>query len=841
MAAIDNNSKDNLGTYRAKRSADQTPEPFGSRASVSGRTFVVQKHSARHLHYDFRIEYDGVLKSWAVPRGPSFDPADKRLAVHTEDHPVEYGDFEGIIPEDNYGAGAVIVWDQGFWVPREDIDEGFKKGKLLFELHGHKLRGLWTLVKIKKSEKEWLLIKERDAWATKDGEQPWVDNSVFSGLLVEELKAGRDLRSEVRETLATSGAIAQDVTPKSVELMKAQVGDGPFTDEEWLFELKYDGYRLLAAREGTQPLLLSRQGFDITATFPEVAKAVVKFPFNDFILDGEVVVHDEEGRPSFRRMQKRGRLTHRAEIQRAAVEYPAALYVFDLIAIEGYDLRSLPLLKRKEILKSVLPPAGSLKYSDHVETVGEAFFEQVKKMELEGMVAKRKSSSYHAGRSSSWLKVRLDRTADFVVVGFSEPKGSRVGIGSLHLAAYDGSDLVYAGAVGTGFKTDELTKIRALLEPTVRDGPSCIGEMVPLGQSHRWVEPELVVEVRYKEWPDGALLRHPVFFRFRDDKPKEDCVRPGGDPVFGSPEPLADDAPRTLVPFTNLDKIFWPDEQYTKGDLIEYYRSVARWILPYLANRPVVMTRFPDGIDGKSFFQKDAPQWTPDWIRKEMVWSEDSGKETNYFICDDVETLLYIINMGTIPLHVWSSRLTHLERPDWTILDLDPKEAPFEQVIDVAIALRELCEDIELPCYVKTSGSSGIHVLVPLGGQCTYAQSKSIAELLGRVTAAAHPEIATVTRALSGRAGRVYIDFVQNGHGKLLVSPLCVRPLPNASVSMPLDWSDVKSGLRMSDFTIKTAPDILCGRTVDPMLAVLDEKPDLSNALQKLSERVVER
>jgi bifunctional non-homologous end joining protein LigD len=289
------------------------------------------------------------------------------------------------------------------------------------------------------------------------------------------------------------------------------------------------------------------------------------------------------------------------------------------------------------------------------------------------------------------------------------------------------------------------------------------------------------------------------------------------------------------VPFTNLDKIFWPAEQYTKGDLIEYYRSVAQWILPYLADRPVVMTRYPDGIKGKSFFQKDAPEWTPDWIRKQKVWSEDSGKETSYFICDDVETLLYIINMGCIPLHIWSSRLGQLEKPDWTILDLDPKEAPFEHVVEVALVIRELCERIGLPSYVKTSGSSGMHVLVPLGRQCTYAQSKSIAELLARVAASQRPDIVTVARALSARKGRVYIDFVQNGHGKLLVSPLCVRPIPGAPVSMPLTWADVNPGLKLLDYTLRTAPAILRERDVDPMVMVIDEKPDLSTAIERLS------
>lgn len=832
MAAIDKDPS-RLDAYRAKRSPEQTPEPFGSGTLAPGRSFVVQKHSARHLHYDFRLEFDGVLKSWAVPRGPSFDPADKRLAVQTEDHPVEYADFEGIIPEGNYGAGAVIVWDQGVWVAREPFEEGMAKGKLLFELFGHKLRGTWTLVKIKKSEKEWLLIKERDAWATTDGEQPWTDESVFSGMLVEELKERKDLAGPLRRDLDAAGAERREVLAGDVELMQAQSGEEAFTDPEWLFELKYDGYRLLAAREGTQPLLRSRAGHDITATFPEIAKAIAKLPYDDFVLDGEVVVHDATGLPSFQRLQKRGRLTRRIEIARAAAEYPATMYVFDLLAIEGRDLRDLPLGTRKEFLERILPKVGTLRYSDHVLGQGEAFLGEVRKLNLEGIVAKRISSPYRRGRSSDWRKIRLDRSDDFVVVGFSDPKGSRTGIGSLHLAAYEGDDLVYAGAVGTGFTDRQLDETREVLEGSRRDTPPCSGA-VPSGPSHHWVEPELVVEVRYKEWVEGHLLRHPAFLRFRDDKPPSDCVRPGHEPVFGSPEPIADDSPRPLVPFTNLEKVFWPEEGYTKGDLIEYYRSVAQWLLPFLRDRPLVMTRFPDGIDGKSFFQKDAPEWSPEWIRRESVWSD--GKETHYFVADDVESLLYVINMGSIPLHIWSSRVETLERPDWSILDLDPKEAPFSAVVEVALAIKDLCDDIALPCYVKTSGSSGLHVLVPLGLQCTYEQGKTLAELLARVTAARRPDVTTVARALGARDGKVYIDFVQNGHGKLLVSPLCVRPLPGAPVSMPLEWSEVNAELAIANYTIKTAPPILRARARDPLLPVLTERPNLAAALDKLGE-----
>ena len=832
MAAIDKEISARLEAYRAKREPDRTPEPFAT-GHGGGRIFVVQQHAARHLHFDFRLEHDGVLKSWAVPRGPSDHPADKRLAVETEDHPVEYADFEGIIPAGNYGAGAVIVWDRGYWVERLPFDESYEQGKLLFELHGYKLHGLWTLVKLRKTEREWLLIKERDGWARTEGEPEWSNASIFSGLSVEELRDGVDRAGGLRVELEQAGAAHANVTARDLEIMNAESRPDAFTDPAWLFELKYDGYRVLAGRDGTRPLLLSRRGHDITATFPEIAQAIARLPHDGFVLDGEVVVHDETGRPSFQRLQRRGRLTRRVEIQRAAVEYPAVLYAFDLPAIEGYDLRALTLVRRTRFLQQILPPVGPVRYADHVVGQGEALFEEVRTMGLEGIVAKRLDSPYRPGRSGDWLKIRLERTDDFVVVGFTDPKGARVGFGALDLAMYCGGRLEYAGAVGTGFTDEELEEVRRRLDTLLVDRPACTGA-VPPGPDHHWVRPEQVVEVRYKEWPDDALVRHPVFVRCRGDKPVEDCIRPGTDPVIGSADPEVGDGPRPLVMVTNVAKVFWPNEGYTKGDLIEYYRSVATWMLPYLADRPVVMTRFPDGIDGKSFFQKDAPAWAPDWIRRASVWSE--GRETHYFICDDVESLAYVINLGTIPLHIWSSRVSALERPDWTILDLDPKGAPFTDVIHVAREVHQVCDRIGLPSCVKTSGSTGLHVLIPLGGQCTHEQARQLAELLARITVARVPETATIARAVGAREGKVYLDYLQNGHGKLLAAPWCVRPRPGAPVSMPLDWSAVTDALSIEAWTIDTVPGLMKERGHDPLAGLLREKPDLATVLDRLAD-----
>jgi bifunctional non-homologous end joining protein LigD len=426
-------------------------------------------------------------------------------------------------------------------------------------------------------------------------------------------------------------------------------------------------------------------------------------------------------------------------------------------------------------------------------------------------------------------------------VGFSPAKGAGSGHGALHLAVREGDRWEYAGRVGSGFSTGELDRLSEELVDDRRTDPPCSGEIAH-PERQTWVEPSAVCEVRFKEWTGAAHLRHPVFLRLRDDKAPEDCIREGGREAEAEPPdpPPPAAAPRTLS-LTNLDKPFWPEEGYTKGDLIDYYRKIGPWLLPYLEDRPLVLTRYPDGIHGKSFFQKDAPGYVPDWIRTEMMWSEHAQREIHYFVCDDLDTLVYLINMGTIPLHLWSSRISSLQHPDWSILDLDPKEAPFADVIRIARHIRKLCQSIDLPCFVKTSGSSGLHVLIPLGGQCTYEESRSLAELMARVVATELPEIATIIRSPRSRGGRVYIDYVQNGHGRLLVSPFCVRPLPGATVSAPLRWSEVKKGLTIGRHTIRSVPRRMKRLVDDPLRPVLETRPDLASALELLGRLVADK
>jgi bifunctional non-homologous end joining protein LigD len=895
---------DRLERYRAKRSAEGTPEPFGAaRVPATGRLFVFHKHLARNLHWDLRLEWEGALESWAVPKGPSPDPADKRLAMHVEPHPLDYAEFEGVIPEGQYGAGPTIVWDKGMWIPKEDFREGFAKGKLLFELRGYKVRGVWTLVHTPKAgENHWLLIKERDEYVDTGGTEVYADGSIYSGLPVEALPGAAERARELAERVEAVGAPRRTLRAKDVEVMKATPHEGAFTDPSWVFELKYDGYRLVAGRESGQgpPVLMSRNGNDLTESFPEIARAVRGLPLDGLVLDGEVVVLDERGLPSFDRLQKRGRLQRRSDIARASLELPAAYYAFDLLALEGLDLRKLPLTVRKDFLREILPEAGPIRYSEHIPEQGEAMYEQVLAMGLEGIVAKKADSAYTGTRSRSWYKIAAPLTDDFVVVGWTDPKGGRTGFGALHLAWYVDGVLTYAGSVGSGFGDRQLVEILEALGPLAlpaKRKPEMAGA-VPKGRGHHWVRPELVAEVRYREITGAGMARHPVFLRLRDDKNPRECGPEGGggdgragtggdapgdragisgngvgdrsgtggdapgdragtrartgrrragrkDALGDETDPLPEPPPvvgdERVVPFTNLKKVFWPERGYTKGDLIEYYRRISPWLLPYVADRPLVLTRFPDGIDGKSFYQKDAPDWAPDWLRTVMVWSESSTRVLDYFVADDVESLLYLANLGTIPLHIWHSRVADLEHPDWCLLDLDPKDAPFAHVVEVALFLHELCTDIGLPHYVKTSGSTGLHVMIPLGGQMTYEHSRTMGELLAKVAVVALPKIATVARALKSRESKVYVDFLQNRQGQLIAAPFCVRPTPGATVSAPLEWSEVGGDLRIADYTIANMPERMerleAAGVGDPLAPVLTEKPDLLAALERLTER----
>jgi len=855
-----------LEAYRQKRDPGRTPEPFGrtgatptnASAPYAGRLFVVHKHWARNLHYDLRLEIGNTLKSWAVPKGPSTQAEEKRLAVHVEDHPLEYGDFEGIIPPGNYGAGNVIIWDHGWFrsFKPEPIPEQYERGKLELELFGHKLRGRWTLVKMGRKDKEWLLLKKVGAGVS---ERELIDRfpqSVISGLPVEDLDEIPKLQSELLQWLDQAKAPRGTVRAKTQAPTLATLAEKPFSGAEWIFEIKYDGVRVLAERDGDEVRMYGRSGQEITSRYPEVAGALSRLWVEHFVVDGEIVATDEAGGPSFQRLQARMHLSNPHDIRRAMTQVPATAFFFDCLSCEGRDLKGLPLVKRKECLSRFMPPLGQVRYSDHVAAHGEAFYDAASEMRLEGIVAKRATSTYSGSRGRDWIKIKCQRRQEFVIGGWTDPGGGRGGFGALDIGLYRGEDLVYVTKVGTGFDMKLLDSIRKQLDAIARDA-SPFTKRSPKGKEHHWVEPKLVCEVRFTEWTTEGGLRHPAFLGLRNDKKPEECVfevevslaEAGVADADGEADPpprprakgeVLERAPKAagterVVRLTNLDKVFWPKERYTKGDLIGYYEAIAPLLLPYLAERPLFLTRYPDGIEGKSFYQKDAPVFVPDWVRTEPVYSGDSQREIRYFVVDDVEQLRYIANLGTIPLHTWSSRLQTLEQPDWMILDLDPKTAPFSHVIRVARTLKKLLDEIDLPAYIKTSGATGLHVLVPLGTRYTYEQSRGFARLLAVLTVHREPEIATVVRQVQQREGKVYVDFGQNGHGQTVVSPYSVRPLPAAPASCPLLWEEVNAKLDPAKFTIKTIPERF-QKMKDPLRPVLAAGIEMAKAIGVVEE-----
>jgi bifunctional non-homologous end joining protein LigD len=914
-----------LEAYRRKRDPRATPEPFGGPSPAGGSRFVVHKHSARRLHYDLRLQIDGVLKSWAVPKGPSVRPHEKRLAVHVEDHPLEYGSFEGVIPEGSYGAGPSIVWDAGrFSLSKpEPAREQIERGKLEFELFGFKLRGRWTLARMSGKDKEWLLLKKADAYSGEAEPTERFPASVLSGLTVEELRDGVQRIETLRRRLTELEAPRADIALGGELVMLATLVETPPTQPDWLFEIKYDGVRVLASRAGDKVELRGRSGQVFTTKYPEVADVLRALPLARFLLDGEIVAFDDEGRSSFQRLQERMGLTRPADVERARVEVPVGMVVFDALGLDGRDLRRLPLETRKECLGLLVPARGVVAYGDHVEGHGAEFLDAAREQRLEGVIAKKRDSLYVARRSRDWLKIKCQLEQEFVIGGYTVPQGTRAHFGALHLGLYENGEMVYVSKVGTGFNDKMLALVRERLRP-LAGATSPFAKGTPTGRGHHWVEPRLVCRVRFAEWTRDGGIRQPAFLGLLDDKRPEDCVRvaapeaggagaaggvpgprgaralprggwaPSGrassddgsrervpatppaapaPPAFGGrarksghgsrrsksaapadnraaagqgarvlrrsgvgEERGADGAAERTVSVTNPGKVFWPDEGYTKSDLIEYYDAVAPWLLPYLKDRPLVLTRYPDGIKGKSFFQKDAPDWIPSWVKTARIHAHDVNRDIDYFIVNDRESLRYVVNLGTIPLHLWSARLAGLDHPDWLVLDLDPKGAPFTDVVRVARALHKILDELELPSYVKTSGATGLHILLPLGARYDHEIVRTFARLLAVMGVEAEPAISTIARPLHSRGGKVYIDFGQNGRGQTIVAPFSARPLPGAPVSCPLRWDEVNARLDPSRFTIKTAPPRFA-RLGDPLAPVLAGHVDVAAALGRLARR----
>lgn len=610
---------------------------------------------------------------------------------------------------------------------------------------------------------------------------------------------------------------------EDVELQLAEPRTAAFTSEGWFFELKFDGFRLLAERIAKKVRLVLRRGREATTLFPEIVAALEALPGPDFIIDGELVIQNEHGHPIFQRLLKRSTLAHRKDIISASHADPAVFFGFDLLMLDGHDTRRLPLRQRKELLLDLIPKIEGARALpvEHVETHGEALLEIVRQKGLEGVMAKRADAPYEGGRSDRWLKIPLTTMGDFAVTGFADDDGA------LSLSTWDGERWLYAGKVGAGYNPKVAAPVRKELDANVVPQPVCLGD-VPLDPEMKWVTPTMVVEVRYKSWPENLSLREPVFLRFRPDKRPEECPTP---PEKRLPETSADPLPG--VTLSNPTKVYFPKDGITKGEVFSWYHDVAPFMLPYLKDRPLLVTRFPDGITGKNFFQKAKPAKAPDFVRTVRTFSEEMNREVDQIVCDDLATLEWCANLGALPFHIPTTRAANMGRPDWCVVDFDPKDAPFSSVITLALELKAICDRAGLPAYVKTSGSSGLHVFVPLGGQLDHDGARQLAEVLAALLVQKHPTLATLERSVPKRQGRVYLDIVQNGPVKVVAAPFCVRPKDGAPVSMPIPWSEVVPGLTPTKFTLRNGRAWL-EKHGDPMKPVLTERPDLAAAFPKL-------
>jgi bifunctional non-homologous end joining protein LigD len=868
-----------LSKYRRKRSAENTPEPFGREVptspSTTGGTFVVQKHAARRLHYDFRLEMEGVLRSWAVPKGPSMNPADKHLAVAVEDHPLEYGDFEGVIPPGNYGAGSVIVWDRGVYDvidPPGAAADAVRKGKIDISLRGFKLNGAFTLVHTggrrkddPADEKNWLLIKKRDQYATTEDVFEAHPRSVLSGLTIEELAGAPAAERKLADSLARKHLpeLGNKLRYSDFPLTLAKTVDEPFDNDKWLFEIKYDGVRVLAIREGENTHLYARSGTDITNRYPEVVLALNSIALDRFVLDGEIVAPDDRGRPSFQLLQRRMHVNDAHSIARLSLAVPVNYFVFDLLGFDRFDMRTLPLEERKRLLGELIHSDGPVRYCDHVIGRGKDFYAAISEHELEGIVAKLRDAPYRGTRTGDWLKIKRPLTERFVIGGYSNPDGTRTHFGALLLGQYE-SDVAlrYTDKVGTGFNQERLRKIHAMLveraqleSPFRKPAP---GEPFPEKNAH-FTRPDLVCSVRFTEWTDSGGIRQPSFLGLMEDVDPRECKYNGpgssappsesvdyqvADPdQNGSTEVKASKRrskavtpppaePKASV--TNPEKVFWPQDGYTKGDLVDYYRAISKWMLPYLKDRPVMLTRYPDGIEGKMFYQKDAPAFAPPWIRTEKIYSEDSQREISYFILDSEEALAYVANLAALTIHMWSSRIQHLERPDWLLFDIDPKGSTTMHAVEVAREVAAVLREVGLEPCLKTSGQMGLHVVVGLAPKYTYEQAKMFSELVAQVVVNRIPKVATINRNPRTRKGRVYIDYLQLGHGKTIAATFSVRPVPRAPVSAPMTWKELKPSLDPTIYNIETMPARMSRMKRDPFLDAIEKHATLEEALPHL-------
>src|ERR687895_795954 len=925
-----------IDEYNRKRDFVRTPEPRGtakqSRVDNKGR-FVVQKHDATRLHYDFRLEdtKEGVLKSWAVPKGISLDPKVKRLAVLVEDHPIDYLLFEGVIPEGSYGAGTVIVWDTGTYASEREISDQFKNGKITFSLFGQKLRGKFKLIRIhprEEDENQWLLMKLADGSESGEDLTNNRPESVLTGRTNDDLKIREDNEDKKARThtedientikkrankaqttmyvnnktiTKVTGQQQKEEFPTKVKPMLSTLVDKPFNNKDWVFEVKWDGVRSILFLHKKKGILdmLSRNGKSITHRYPELVRTLsFSTPSSSsssvinckesVVLDGEIVVLDKKkGIPSFQSHQRRMNVDYIKEIENLSKEIPATYYFFDILYLDGINLQGLPFLERRKILSDVIAKENArIKISHFIEENGKEVFDKTKSMGLEGLVAKHKSSVYkHGIRSRDWLKIKHIKTQDCVVIGYTRGEGNRESyFGSLLLAIYDPNTdkLRFVGHTGSGFDFVQLDKVYTRLKAMKVE--KCPIDYVPYtNRDPTWIRPELVAEVKFSDWTDEKIMRAPIFLRFREDKAPKDCLIEGERPtekVLEKPvkegnflREQADNDSAYSPSFSNLDKVFWDKTpthpQLTKRDLIKYYDSISSYILPYLKDRPLSLSRYPDGIKGKSFYHKNWDQENkPEFVQTAKIYSESrEGNIINYIVCNNKETLLWVANLGCIEMHPWYSRINNfdlcqerddilyeekcgLNFPDFIVFDLDPyvysgleakgqepeyNHKGFKAAVEVAYLLRDLFDDLRIESFIKTSGKTGLHIFVPIDNLYTYGQTRAFAEVVGKILLRRYPEKITMEWDTTKRNGKVFFDHNQNARGKTIASIFSVRPTESATVSMPIKWNNLSS-VFPTDYTILNVPDILNKKSANPWNSMFEKKQELDKILENISQ-----
>lgn len=869
-----------LKQYHKKRDFNKTSEPNSGKAKTSGKLqFVIQKHDATRLHYDFRLEMNGVLKSWAIPKGPSTDPKTKRLAMMVEDHPFDYKNFEGIIPKGEYGGGTVIVWDQGTYEPIEKIRgkkaqekyllEQLHSGSLKIILHGSKLKGEYALVKTNgMGENGWLLIKHKDDYAsTTDITKK--DKSVLSEKTIKQVEKTSDKVWQNGREQAKSVEISTDVKallkkakkskiPIGMKPMLATLVDEPFDDPNWIYEVKWDGYRSLGyCLKNGDVQLLSRNNKQFNEKFYPIFQILQSWKQN-MVVDGEILVINDKGISNFGALQN----------WRSEADGELVYYVFDLIWYDGRDLTDLPLSKRQEILAEVLPQNDDrVRLSQIFKASGTEFFKAAIKMGLEGIIAKKADSLYTKNnRSKDWLKIKANKRQEVVVVGFTKNDDTPREFSSLLLGVYENGHLHYVGKVGTGFNDLAQKEMMAQFRPLITN-KSPFSEIPDVNKPSRfrpnppktkvtWLKPELVCEVAFAEVTDDGVFRHPSFQGMRVDKKAKDVIRETeietkaiveNDMKDNTIKPPKATGRKTLLnpkdetqvrkikghelKFTHLSKLYWPEDGVSKREMFNYYYQVADYILPYLKDRPMSLNRFPGGIHSKGFYQKDVREIAPDWADT-FPYTTGDGEHKEYLLGNDEAALLWMASLGCIEMNPWFSRSQSPDNPDYCVIDLDPDKNTFDQVIQVAQMVKEVLDQIKIPCYAKTSGSTGMHIYIPLAAKYDYDQSQMFAKIIVNLVHQQVPEFTTLERMVANRKGKMYLDFLQNRPGATIACPYSLRPKPGATVSMPLAWDEVKPGMTMDDFTIFNAVDRI-KETGDLFKGALGKGIDLTAAINK--------